>query len=189
MMGANMERKGIPYYCTIFGVTAVVLAAAVACSPGGGSTNSEMPGGTDAIGAVSPVTVSYVEDLLKAAGGKVTVVNFWATWCPPCVAEMPELAAFYRQHARDRVAFIALSLDAEDEIEETVKPFMKERNIPFPVYVLAERDIEAISKAVRAEISGALPVTLVYDKGGNVKKMWEGAITLEELNEVVKPLL
>ncbi len=141
------------------------------------------------VGDVTGVDMAALDALLAETSGKVLVINFWATWCVPCVAEMPELAEFYREHSRDDVAFLALSLDSPDGIEDTVKPFMRQHEIPFPAYVLAERDIEAISALIRQEIYGVLPTTIVYDRGGAVKKMWEGAITLDDLNTVVKPLL
>ena len=173
---------------TSFAAAAVLLWAVAACSP---NRDAAAPGQPDlgGSGTVHKTTINDLETLLAAARGRVAVVNFWATWCAPCVAEMPELAEFYLEHPREQVAFYALSLDAVDEIENTVKPFLKEREVPFPVHVLAERDIEAVSKTVRSEISGALPVTLVYDRRGNVTRMWEGAITLEELNGLVKPLI
>ena len=179
--------------CRAAVAAAALFLCAVACTQQSAQETTERQ--TEAaptqneIGAVAGVDMAALDALLTEAKGKVLVINFWATWCVPCVAEMPELAEFYREHSRDDVAFLALSLDSPDGIEDTVKPFMRQHEIPFPAYVLTERDIEAISVLIRQEIYGALPTTIVYDRNGAVKKMWEGAITLDELNAVVKPLL
>ena len=134
-------------------------------------------------------TADGLATLLNASKGKVTVINFWAIWCPPCVAELPELAKFYHARSREDVAFHAISLDGAEGIETIITPFLQAHEISFPVHVLADRDIEAVSKAVKAEISGVLPTTLIYNRQGDMVRMWEGGITLEELNQIVDPLL
>lgn len=170
--------------CRAFVTAAVLVGAAAGCGSG---KDMAAPGWVS--GSVGTATVADIAAMVEEAKGRVLVLNFWATWCAPCVAEMPELAAFYRQHGVDDVLLYGLSLDAPDVLEDKVKPFLKDKNIPFAVRVLTERDIEAVSRAVRAKISGALPVTLVYDRKGGLVRMWEGAITLDELNGLVKPLL
>lgn len=174
----------------------VALPTLLCCACAQRESQQSNPGATEAAsqealaaGEVKGVDVAGLEALLDAAAGRVVVVNLWATWCVPCVAEMPELAEFYREHSRAEVAFFAVSLDDPKEMDGAVKKFMEDKELPFPAYVLTERDIDAVSKALRQEIYGALPTTIVYDRKGAVKKMWEGAITREELNVVVKPLL
>jgi thiol-disulfide isomerase/thioredoxin len=132
------------------------------------------------------VNVSQVAALLQAARGKVVVVNFWATWCIPCVEELPHFSAFYRQHPADQVVFISLSLDPA----ETAAAFLKERPVPYPVRLLNdEGNVAALQQALGVEIAFALPTTVLFDKSGAHQKTWETAITREELDAAVGPLL
>ena len=174
-------------------VFSTVIATAVLSGTGVVYGCSKDPGRSDSPfpepGPVSTVKAADVAAMLDAATGRVLVLNFWATWCAPCVAEMPELAEFYQEHSREDVAFCALSLDAPDEMESKVAPFLENKGIHFPVRVMGERDITAISNAVKCEISGVLPTTLVYGRDGKLVRMWEGAITRQELDDIVKPLL
>lgn len=166
-------------------IAAAVLAGTVAAC----GSREAAPGSFPEAGAPGTVTAGEAASLVQAAEGRVLVLNLWATWCPPCVAEMPELAAFHGEHPRKDVVLLALSLDAPDEVDTKVKSFVQAKEIPFPVRVLAERDLDAISKAVKSDLAGVLPTTLIYDRKGRLVRMWEGAITREELNGIVKPLL
>ncbi len=130
-----------------------------------------------------------ITELLKAAENKVVVLNIWATYCPPCVAEMPELAAFYNKHEGKDVVFISLSADEPEDIESKIRPFQAKLNLPFPIYVLNESDPKKFMKAVKTELTGVIPATLFYDTRGNAKRVWIGALTEEKLEELLKPLL
>ncbi len=138
---------------------------------------------------ITPADAKKIEALLKKSKGKVTVLNLWATWCPPCVAEIPHLIEFYKETDRKKVEFIALSADDPASADTAVRAFQKSREIPFPIYVLTERDPDALAKVLKTELSGAIPTTLIYDKKGKLQESWEGSITLEQLMKKVKPLL
>lgn len=130
------------------------------------------------------------ELVLAHLRGRPLVLNFWATWCPPCVAEMPEFVKFYNETARDKVAFISLNANDASEIRSAVTTFQKANALPFPIQVFNDNGgVEALAKATGAPLTGGLPTTLIYDREGKLIATWERSVTLEELNAAIKPLL
>jgi len=129
-----------------------------------------------------------IDELVSAAEGKVLVLNLWATWCPPCVAEMPYFARFYETMNREKTAFLSVSADDVSTLDDAVLPFMERQRIPFPVYLMEGRDPGAFTDALRTEISGGLPTTIFYDANGNVAKVVERDMNLDELREMVAEL-
>jgi thiol-disulfide isomerase/thioredoxin len=111
---------------------------------------------------------------------KVVVLNFWATWCPPCVAEMPEFQSLYRKYG-DRVAFLMVTNDKP----EAVEAFIKKNHYQFPVLYLAENPPEPLSFS-------ALPTTFIISKEGRVvtKKTgaanWDSKAMEKILDELLK---
>lgn len=90
--------------------------------------------------------------------GKVVLVNFWATWCPPCRKEMPDLDALYQRFKDQGLVILAIS----DEELEKVKPFIAERNISYPVMLDPGRKVTELF-----EIDG-IPKSLVYNRSGKL---------------------
>jgi len=137
---------------------------------------------------VEEAPASKIDTLISEAEGKVVVLNLWATWCPPCVAEMPYFASFYQTMNRDKVAFISVSADDISTKDDKVIPFMEDLRIPFPVYLVDSRDPDDFTAALRTEISGGLPATIFYDQQGQVAKLVERDMNLDELREMVAEL-
>lgn len=113
------------------------------------------------------------------AKGKVLVVNFFATWCPPCKAEMPSLERMYKKFPADQLAFFAVSVD---EDIDAIQPFLKKMGATFPVFV-CEPDL-----AEQLNLS-AIPRMLMYDRAGKLVLDAEGMMDEEELNEQVGKLI
>ncbi len=102
---------------------------------------------------------------LQEQRGKVIFINFWATWCPPCIAEMPSVNRLYNEFKNnENVIFIIADVD-NNFIKSTA--FMKEKKFSLPVYSLAG-DIP------REYFSGTLPTTIILDKSGNIAFKHEG---------------
>jgi len=115
--------------------------------------------------------------------GKVLVVNFWATWCPPCRQEIPGLVAIQSKFAANGVQVIGIAIDQA----ANVKDFAREIGITYPILIAG---VEAMDVArALGNKSGALPFTVVLDRSGNVVKTHLGLLTEAELTAILAPLL
>lgn len=102
---------------------------------------------------------------LNSLKGKVVFINFWATWCPPCIAEMPTIEKLYSNFQNDpEVAFVLMDVDAN---QEKTRKFLKKHNINSPIYYPA-------SSIPNEFYDGTLPSTVVLDKNGNIVEKWSG---------------
>lgn len=108
--------------------------------------------------------------------GKVYVLNFWATWCPPCRGEMPELDEFAKKHKED-LSFYAINLQ---ESKGKVQDFLADNGLSMPVL------LDADGKAGDAYQIRAIPTTIVIDGKGNVAARHTGAITQDQLESILK---
>ena len=95
---------------------------------------------------------------LKEQRGKVVVLNFWATWCPPCRKEMPDLEALYKQYKVQGLVILAIS----DEDAGKVKPFIADERLTYPVLLDRGRTVNELF-----QIEG-IPKTFVYDRSGKL---------------------
>lgn len=115
--------------------------------------------------------------------GKILIVNFWASWCPPCLEEMPELVMFQDQYASNEVQVVGVAVDNLEQ----VKSFMELYAINFPV-VLGQDDAIELGKKMGNRIS-ALPYTAIFDQNGKTLYAQPGKISFDILEEIIKPLL
>jgi cytochrome c biogenesis protein CcmG/thiol:disulfide interchange protein DsbE len=110
--------------------------------------------------------------------GKITVINFWATWCPPCQEEMPEMEAF-ATHNREKVDFYAVNLK---ESQDKIRDFMNKNKYTMPVLLDKEGEIGA-----KFQIS-AIPTTVIINKHGMIKYRKSGGMTRSELEGIINSL-
>lgn len=137
---------------------------------------------------VEKIDLGQLAELLAPDHKTPVLVNFWATWCPPCVKEMPKLAEFYRAHAAEGLRFFSLSVDHPDTIADRVEPFVHKKELPFPVRVLTEQTPENVGKALGVEWSGAVPATFLFDKDGKLAKSWFEEVTGRDLEAALGAL-
>lgn len=113
--------------------------------------------------------------------GKVVVLNFWATWCPPCRKEIPDFIALQKEHGSRGLVFVGVALD--DEGVSVVKPFAKEAGINYPLVIGDDKVVKAY------EGVEMYPTTYVIDRNGTVVSRHIGSLTRAEMEQEIKPLL
>ena len=129
------------------------------------------------------------QELLNSNKGNVLVVNIWATWCIPCVEEMPDLIKLANYYKDESVKIVAISIDYNDEIESKILPFIKKQNLNFPVYVNNFKNDEQFINYFNKDWSGAIPATFVYDKTGNQKEFLLGKHSFDDFKKSIEQVL
>jgi len=117
---------------------------------------------------------------LEMLKGNVLLVNTWATWCPPCRAEMPILEQYYQAHREQ--GFILIGIDIA-ESRSVVQQFVDAQELSFPVW------LDAHEASLRAFRSISLPSSFVLDRQGVIRLAWQGATCLTQLEADVTPLI
>lgn len=114
--------------------------------------------------------------------GKTLLVNFWATWCPPCVAEMPELVALQDEQAKNNVQIIGIGIDSAANIQQ----FSTKYKITYPLLIDGLNGSE-LSRQFGNQ-AGGLPFTVLISADGQVKKLYLGRLNMEQLRADLQSL-
>ncbi|WP_165026651.1 TlpA disulfide reductase family protein [Dysgonomonas sp. ZJ279] len=115
------------------------------------------------------------------------VFNFWATYCAPCIKELPHFEAIGKKYANEKIKIVLISLDFKSRIENGIIPFIEKRNIKLPVIVLADPDANAWIDKVDPSWDGTIPATLIVKKGE--KAFYSKEFTYEELDLLITKFL
>ncbi len=115
--------------------------------------------------------------------GKIIVVNFWATWCPTCREEMPDLSAFHEENVKNNVTVLGIAADAV----EKVKAFTTKTPLAFPLLASEEKAMDLAQDL--GNDFGWLPYTIIIDREGKVAKIMYGRIDKAKLQTEVNSLL
>lgn len=179
---------------SIIRTSIAVIAVATAAGLAGYYTSRSKPvplqaqpapsaGAAERLGKLKLPDLEGKEQSLAQWRGKVLVVNFWATWCPPCRAEIPEFARISRESSSMGVQFVGISMDSADKVIE----FKRETEIPYPTLIgdLGTMDLVAdLGNRARG-----LPFTVILRRDGSTHQVKLGAMPGTELEKALASAL
>ncbi len=154
------------------------MSAALACAV--------LPAAAEPVKLVRPE--QYHARVVAPKKGRVLLVNFWATWCDPCREEMPALAAAAKAFPSKDLAVVLVSIDSQSKSPDVVK-FLAKEKVPFVCWQAKSHDPQAFIEAVDKSWSGAVPYTLIYDRGGAVVAKLAGPQTQQAFGDAVRKAL
>lgn len=114
--------------------------------------------------------------------GKIVILNFWATWCPPCQAEMPHMQSFYEQNHNKGIEIVAVNLTSSDRGLDKVKEFVNKHHLTFPILLDEEGTVENMYDTI------AIPTTYIIDQEGFITEKITGPVNEERLENLVKDI-
>lgn len=136
---------------------------------------------------VKSYTYNELKPLLEKNDDKIYVVNFWATWCGPCVKELPAFEKINKEYASKNVEVILVSLDFPKQVAKKLIPFIAKKNLQSKVVLLDDVNEDVWIKAIDPNWSGAIPATIIYNK--NKRTFYEQSFEYETLEAELKTFL
>lgn len=132
---------------------------------------------------VTTIKLDQLNELIDETPDKLRVINFWASWCGPCIKEMPH---FDKLHTSKQAEVYFISLDFPRQLPK-VKNLVSKKDLKAPTYLLDEKDADQYIQSIDEKWSGAIPATLFITPSGE-RYFYESAFTEDELMETVKKL-
>jgi len=128
-----------------------------------------------------------LKPLLYQNDDKIHVVNFWATWCAPCIKELPDFEKLAETYRKDKVELLLVSLDFPRQYEAKLVPFLEKKQIKSKVVALNDVDQNRWIPDIDSTWSGAIPATIIY--AGEQRYFYEQSFTYEELESEIQKFL
>lgn len=133
-------------------------------------------------------TVYKIDDLLKRIHNNsdtTYVVNFWATWCKPCVAELPEFEKLHQEYKNSKIKVILVSMDFKEELDQKLKDFLNKNKYTCEVVLLDEVNGNDFINKISEKWSGAIPATLITRNNKLRTEFHEGKMNFEMLTKII----
>lgn len=127
------------------------------------------------------LTVEQLDKRIASGKDTVYIVNFWATWCAPCIKELPYFERFSSTMKKHPVKVLLVSVDFKSKLKTSVEPFVKRMKLQSEVFLLNEKSQQSYIDKIDKSWSGAIPATLVINPGRQKRQFVEKELTYQEL--------
>ncbi len=135
------------------------------------------------VDGIKSITPDEIKALTLIKNDTTYIIHFWATWCAPCVKEIPEIQKLNTELKSKKFKLILISLDFENQVETKLIPFLKKNNIQSKCYLLKqERGYEWIDR-IDNRWSGSLPASIIFNK--DQYNFFEKSFSFNELNQLI----
>jgi thiol-disulfide isomerase/thioredoxin len=132
---------------------------------------------------------SELQKTLQSNADTLYVVNFWATWCKPCVMELPSFEKAYQEFKDKNVKILLVSLDFESDLQTKLVPFVQRKKLQPEVWLLNETDYNSFIDKVDTSWQGAIPATLIFNNARKKRHFVEKELKHDELNTLINKYL
>jgi thiol-disulfide isomerase/thioredoxin len=129
----------------------------------------------------SAVSLDGKQTGTSALAGKAYIINFFASWCPPCKGEIPDMVSLQNQYVKKGFTFVGVAVS---DTEPTIRNFARQNRISYPVVMGNEEIIKAFSRYVDGGIRG-IPTSFVVNSSGKITRIIVGAVTREDFEKMI----
>ncbi len=136
---------------------------------------------------VNVITIDQLHNRINEQNDTTYIINFWATWCAPCIKELPYFETLSDQFKTKKLKVLLVSVDFKSELNSSLKPFVKRRKLMNELFVLNEKNQQELIDKIDTSWSGAIPATLFIKN--NIRKFVEKEFTYSELVKEYKSFL
>jgi thiol-disulfide isomerase/thioredoxin len=135
---------------------------------------------------VPVLKITDLEKRIKNESDTTYIVNFWATWCAPCVKELPDFDSISKEYANTKIKVLLVTMDFKEELQAKVIPFIKTKKLYSEVVLLDEVNGNYFIPKISDAWSGALPATLIINQKKKINHFFEKKLTYEFLKSEIK---
>ena len=135
-----------------------------------------------------PLDAVGLDSIIKEQNN-IVLINFWATWCRPCLEEIPILMKLEKELKESGFKLVPISLDEPESVDILVNPFIQKWFPDFSSYLSIERDMDSMVSVVDNAWNEILPTSYLLDKNGTVVHRIQGSYSLEEFYTMILPLI
>ncbi len=183
---AQHIRRGRWKQWTLVGLS---IAVCIGVAPVGGFLTPAWAGASPAAPDLRQVDAAGLKKGLESFRGKVVLINFWATWCAPCVAEFPVLVKLHNAYESKGLVVMSVSVDELND-KGAVVDFLRKSKARFPVFMRSKGDIEKFVGGIDKKWNGAVPATYLFGADGKqIGRAHTGLMTYDELRDKVESIL